>query len=230
MVENTTYKISIKEKFLQFLEQILDKFLKIPAFQRYVNRKSNNKYGSTFITHNGTSEIDDVYSQYKFHDIQPNDIVLDIGANVGAFSMFVSKFTKHVYAVEPMLYKVLEQNIKLNNIKNITVLDNALGEGIMKLNWTGCNEKTVIGKSLSELIQLCGGKVDFIKTDCEGGEWAITSNDLKNVRRFEGEIHNFDESHNLYDFLKILDEANFEYEYTKPREGILIIHARNKIF
>jgi len=230
MVKNTTYTITIKEKFLQLLERNLDKLLIIPAFQRYVNRKANNKYGITFETYHGTSEIDDVFSEYKFYDIQPTDIVLDIGANVGAFSLFVSKFTKHVYAVEPMLFDILNSNIIKNNKRNVLALPYALGEGIINISWEGCKTKQIEAKSLKELINLCGGHVDFLKCDCEGGEWAITAEDLRGIRRVEFEVHNFDGKHNLQDFLNMLDEARFNYEYTEPREGILIIHGRNKIW
>ena len=59
---------------------------------------------------------------------------------------------------------------------------------------------------------------------------APQAKDLRNVRRIEAEVHNFDNTHNLQDFLKMLDEANFEYTYEEPREGILIIHGRNKNF
>lgn len=230
MVINTTYTISLKEKFLQLLERNLDKILVIPAFKRYVNRKANNKYGIAFETYHGTSEVDDVFAEYKFYDIQPTDIVLDIGANVGAFSLFVSKFTKHVYAVEPMLYEVLGRNVVNNERENITILKEALGRGMINISWEGCKDKLIEGKSLKELIDMCGGHVDFLKCDCEGGEWVITPEDLRGIRRVEFEVHNFDGKHNLQDFLNVLDEARFNYEYTEPREGILIIHGRNKIW
>ncbi len=230
MVENTTYTISIKEKFLQLLERTLDKFLKIEAFQRYVNRKANNKYGLSFVTYAGNGTVDDVFRDYNFTDIQESDIVLDIGSNAGAFGIFVSRFVKHVYAVEPMIPEITEQNIKLNNRNNITVFSGALGEGILEISWEGCQTKTIVGKSLKKIIEYCGGHIDFIKTDCEGGEWVITAEDLKNVRRIEAEVHNLDGKHNLNDFLKMLDQANFEYTYSSPREGILFVHARNKAF
>src|SRR4030067_3000428 len=152
MVKTTTYKISLKERFLEFLERNLDKLLVIPAFQRYVNRKADNRYGSTFITHHWNAEIDDVFTQYKFYDIQLTDIVLDIGANVGAFSIFVSKFTKHVYAIEPMLFDILNNNIIKNNRRNILALPYALGEGMINISWEGCKDKLIEGKSLSQLI------------------------------------------------------------------------------
>ncbi len=228
MIKDTKYKIPITEKVCVLIERTLDKFLKIPAFQRYVNRRANDKYGSTYVTHGGNETIHDVFKDYHCTDIQQDDIVLDIGANIGAFSMFVSKFTHHVYAVEPMLFEILRQNVVNNNIKNISVIPVALGVGLLEIPWKGCKSRLILGKSLSELIQLCGSHIDFLKCDCEGCEWCIKSEDLKNVRRIEAEVHNFDGTHNLSDFLKMLDDANFEYTYTNPRGGILIVHARNK--
>lgn len=222
---NSVYRISIKEKFLLFLERTLDNLLKIEAFQRYVNRKANSKYGSKFVTTH-VSEIDDVFSDYHFNDIQKNDIVLDIGSNAGAFALFVSKFVKHIYAIEPITFEILKNNIELNNRKNISVLPIALGKGTITLKWTGYNDKTIETLRLWQIIELCDGRIDFLKCDCEGGEWSIEPWELEGIRRIEIEVHNFDETHNLNDFLNVLDKANFEYGYTSPRHGILIIHAR----
>jgi hypothetical protein len=229
MTVDTTYKIPLSEKLCVLVERTLDKFLIIPAFQRYVNRKANNKYGSIIITHGGTSEIDDVFKDYHFTDIQKSDIVLDIGAHVGGFSLFVSKFVKQVYAVEPMLHEKLVENIRINNIKNISVLTSALGEGEQTIKWMEFEDKKVKCESLKYFKDICG-HIDFLKCDCEGGEWCIKADEIRDIRRIEAEVHNFDGTHKLEDFLKILDEANFEYEYTCPRQGILIIHARNKTF
>jgi len=96
MTINTKYEISLKEYFLILLEKILDIFLNINAFQRYVNRRANTKYGSKFITNN-IAVIDDVFQDYHFDDIQKTDVVLDIGANIGGFSLFVSKFKKSIF-------------------------------------------------------------------------------------------------------------------------------------
>ena len=214
---------------LYILEIILDKLLKINKFQDYVNRKASIKCGSNISHSPQNTTIEEVFSEYKFNDIREDDIVLDIGANVGGFSLFVSKFTKHVYAVEPMLFHVIKHNVSLNRIENMTVIDAALGEGELNIPWEGFENRIIVGKSLTELIQMCGGKVDFIKTDCEGAEWCITPEELKGIRRIEAEVHEFDGTHKLEDFLKMLDKANFEYKYTSPRGGILIVHARNKI-
>jgi hypothetical protein len=227
MENKSIYKIPIKERLCLIGEKVLDEFLKIQTLQRYVNRRANNKYGLYFVNYHGNSGIDDVFSDYRFNDIRRDDIVLDIGANVGAFSLFVSRMVKHVYAVEPMLTDILKQNVLLNKANNITVLDEALGKGMLKIPWIGCEPRMMIGISLGDLIKMCtcGGYVDFLKMDCEGAEWSIEPHELAGIRRIEAEIHNFDGKHNLDDFLRMLEGCGFKYDYSSPRSGILFVHA-----
>jgi len=228
-MDDTKYNIPVKEKIYLIIERTLDKIaLTIPAFQRYINRKAISKYGITFKTLNNTSEIDDVFHDYRFNDIRETDIVMDIGANVGAFSIFVSKMVKHVYAVEPMTHEILIENIKLNKIENISVLKEALGKGYLTLKWQGYKQREVMCKSLKTLFQLTGNNVTFLKLDCEGGEWSINKDELNNVRRIEAEVHNLDGTHKLSDFLCMLDESNFRYTTETPRSGIMMLHAFKK--
>jgi len=72
---------------------------------------------------------------------------------------------------------------------------------------------------------MCGGHVDFLKMDCEGAEWCITPDELKGIRRIEAEIHNFDGTHNLLDFVDMLSNNGYKYTLYTPREGLLHIHA-----
>ena len=53
---------------------------------------------------------------------QDGDIVMDIGANIGAYAVFASRAAKHVYAFEPEAsnFEQLSQNIR--HKKNITAL------------------------------------------------------------------------------------------------------------
>ncbi len=72
--------------------------------------------------------------------LQPNDTVWDIGASYGIYTIFSSlKVNKgNVFAFEPekSTYKLLAKNIQLNNLKNVTPLQMALGEseGIAELH------------------------------------------------------------------------------------------------
>jgi hypothetical protein len=53
--------------------------------------------------------------------IKKNSICLDIGANIGFHSLFLSKISKKVISFEPIksLYDQFNESIKINNIKNI---------------------------------------------------------------------------------------------------------------
>jgi FkbM family methyltransferase len=125
--------------------------------------------------------------EYRFSDIQKDDIVVDIGANVGAFCIRAAYYSDFVFAVEPLTHEVLQKNIRLNGV-SVTVLDYALGDGnVESISWDGISRhmKTV---SLKTIIGMTGG-CDFLKCDCEGGEWLIDPQDLSSVRRIEMELH-----------------------------------------
>ena len=66
--------------------------------------------------------------EYRFSDIRNDDIVIDIGANVGAFCIRAAYYSASVYAVEPITYEILRKNIRLNRV-SVTVFDCALGSG-----------------------------------------------------------------------------------------------------
>ena len=125
--------------------------------------------------------------EYRFSDIRKDDIVVDIGANVGAFCIRAAYYSDFVYAVEPLTQEILKKNIRLNGV-SVTVLDCALGCGnVTGITWDGVsrNMQTV---TLKTLIGMTGG-CDFLKCDCEGAEWLIDPHDLAGIRRIEMELH-----------------------------------------
>lgn len=188
---------------------------------------------ATFYVDNDADTIVEVIQEYKFDDVRPSDIVLDVGACIGAFSLSVHKKVNSVYAVEPIMIEPLNKNIELNNAKNITVLDCALGDGPIRTVWKDKSEFRY-GLSLQQIIDLCGGHVDFLKLDCEGGEWSITLPEIMNIRRIEAEIHDFDHAHRFEDFEKLLTSAGFDYtKIMTHRDAMIyrdtmIISAKNR--
>ena len=54
--------------------------------------------------------------EYRFSDIGKDDIVVDIGANVGAFCIRAAYYSDNVYAIEPVTYETLQKNIILNGV------------------------------------------------------------------------------------------------------------------
>lgn len=119
--------------------------------------------------------------------IRPGDVVLDIGANVGFFTLLSSKLVGpdgHVYAFEPFPRNVyyLERHVRLNDVTNVTVQSLAIaattgnarfgdGENASQARLSVIGELTVRTASLDDL--LADGRIprpDFIKMDIEGAE------------------------------------------------------------
>jgi hypothetical protein len=126
-------------------------------------------------------------SEYRFGDIRPEDIVLDIGANVGGFCIRAARMSGHVTAVEPVTTHPLLENIRINKV-SVRVIAGALGDGKpQEICWDDCR---VVSPTypLRDLIAMSGG-CDFLKCDCEGAEWLINPCELEHIRRIEMEIH-----------------------------------------
>jgi FkbM family methyltransferase len=64
--------------------------------------------------------IDKLYFQEEV-SISPGDIVFDVGANIGVFTLCAAKQGAHIYAFEPIppTFEVLQHNIHLHGLDNI---------------------------------------------------------------------------------------------------------------
>ncbi len=135
-------------------------------------------------------------------NIKKGDIVLDIGANIGLFSLFSSQLvgeTGRVISFEPnkKTFGVLERNLRLNQVNNVSAYNLALSKEKSKLILTNPksnvddnnsdsynrisfdpismveeDECIVDAIKLDTLIESKNliGKIDFIKIDIEGAE------------------------------------------------------------
>lgn len=106
-------------------------------FQRYIKEKMVKVYiplGSSLIVSNKDSalglylrlkgEFEPLQTKLFLNSIKKGQTVLDIGANVGYYTVLASKLVGEkgkVYAFEPDLrnFKLLQKNIKLNNCQNV---------------------------------------------------------------------------------------------------------------
>ena len=226
---------------LNLIEGVLDKFL-LPNshFQDYINHRFDSEnfelidkqfLHNTFCEYEGLQfevsdqlfSINEVLDDYNFSDIRETDIVLDIGANIGAFTMMAAKRAKHVYAVEPIYSDILLRNIEKNKFKNVTVLNTGIGTGTQNLTYHN-NSKKVQLTTFTDIIRRCG-TVDFMKCDCEGCEHSFTVDDLRGIRRIEIEVHNFNKMPSLISFKKKLREADFKLESRRRKNNTTIIHC-----
>lgn len=167
---------------------------------------------------------------YKLDDLKKSDVVLDIGANIGAFTIAVAKRVDHVIAVEPLFYDELKANVKLNGLENVTCLPFALGTGD-SFEISFCNKtKTVQSMKYNDILARCPKYPTFLKIDCEGGEWSTFPEKLtEGIRAVEGEFHNFSYSGRKQDPIRYLDAfrtLGFECNYSWTPEKQLMVSAR----
>lgn len=183
--------------------------LTYPDFE-VIDRKTFN------LEHNGTKfypfmsgSIELALQEYDYSDIRPTDIVLDIGANVGGFSCPVAPKCKQLFALEPIYKKELCRNVLLNNLTNVNVAEGALSNfKTITCKFEG-KSNTVGGCNLTEIINHCGGHIDFLKCDCEGAEWIIQSHEFEGMRRIEMELHLF-KGKTIDEYKKRIEDAGFE--------------------
>ena len=112
------------------------------------------------------------------YPVKEGDVVLDLGASIGPFTWKIMDKASKVYVVEPMidLLPIIEKNTEGFPI---TIINSALSynNGEIEFNDTCINTfepkivKTVDFKTLLKENNI--DKIDYIKTDCEGGEYAL---------------------------------------------------------
>lgn len=138
--------------------------------------------------------------------LRPGDVLLDVGAFVGAYTLLGSRLvgpTGRVIAFEPdaRARARLERNLRRNGAANVTVLPCAVGDhaGPVRFTATGDSVGHVDprGDSEVEMVTLdavcatLGVMPDVIKLDVEGGELGVIpgSTVLREVRNLVLEIH-----------------------------------------
>jgi FkbM family methyltransferase len=134
----------------------------------------------------------------KFFTVKENDIVLDLGASIGPFSYSIlDKNPKHIYCVEPSLSqtKTLEKNLLGYPITIINKgISNKEGKDIFD-SYGDEIDKSASSVSFKKIVSDYNiEKINFLKTDCEGGEYHVFNieniNWIKNnVKRIVGEWH-----------------------------------------
>jgi FkbM family methyltransferase len=163
--------------------------------------------------------------------LRPNDVVIDVGANIGFFtlisSILVGKYGK-VYAIEahPRTYKYLQGNIALNGIENVRTLNFALGNrsGIVRLSDRKSDDAnlvitddsgiTVPIRRLDE-IGIEDSSISLLKIDVEGYEMFVLEGAEHTLQKvqciyFESiERHFLKFSYKLCDLLNILINQGF---------------------
>ncbi len=135
------------------------------------------------LTRKGVYEYEETQLIKKL--VKSDFTVLDLGANIGYFTLIMAKQAKQVHAFEPepRNFQTLQKNVELNNIKNVKLYNAAVTETsgtstlylcdsnrgmhrVYQSDW--CKEGTTQVKTIriDDIID----HADFIKIDVEGAE------------------------------------------------------------
>jgi FkbM family methyltransferase len=184
---------------------------------------------------------------------EPDGIVVDIGGHIGLFTLFASQYVKtgkiYTYEPSPFNYKKLINHIEKNSIENVITKNIAVtGDGkdvtLFLSQDTGANSIykkcaheyfipnteidniNVKSTTLSEILKNVGGKISYLKLDCEGAEYtileSISNEEFSNIDKIILEYHPVDGKsvknlenlllNNNYD-VKITGDANYGMMY-----------------
>lgn len=174
----------------------------------------------------------------KGFEIEDKDVIIDIGANMGIFSIYAAKKAKNgkVYSFEPFKehYERLEKDIKLNNLKNVQIFNEGISKkvgkqelfisnissGMHSLYFKNKNKGNQIVNitTLNKVIKennLYKRGIDFLKIDCEGSEYDIiystSKNYLKKIKKISMEWENIDDKKRNCQYMKkFLEDSGFK--------------------
>lgn len=125
-------------------------------------------------------------------------IALDVGANIGYYSLILSKIVKKVIALEPEPenLKLLKKNINGNRINNIEVVGKAVSDRRtkLKLGLSADNfgdhqisvfdkKRKVVAVDSISLDSFLSEKVSILKIDTQGWEPRVIAGAKKTIRR-----------------------------------------------
>ena len=174
-----------------------------------------------------------VYTPLGF-EIEPNSIVLDIGAHVGAFAASAARSAPGVtvYAFEPSPdnFALLSSNMALNSLSNVRLAQCAVtgcggvrqlhvadspSECSLHIKKPGAVQIPVSSITLAEIVeQNTIESIDLLKMDCEGAEYEIleaaaSQHALRYVRRVAMEAHVLDASRSPSWVVSLLETQGF---------------------
>jgi len=193
--------------------------------------------------------VDKCYTPPGF-EIHENDVIVDIGAHIGAFSIYAANRAKTglVYSLEPVTdnFELLQHNVQLNRITNIIPVKKAVTkytgtrEMFVQLEDTTMhsfyNPKGLASKTLVSTITLADfmrnysiDHIDFLKMDCEGAEYEILMGCpdglLNRIRRISFESHPRGGIYNQNTIAEFLKKKGFKVALD-PSMGIVYASRR----
>jgi FkbM family methyltransferase len=187
--------------------------------------------------------------------IRKKDVIIDIGAHVGYFTLYASNIAKEgkIYSFEPtnQTYQILEENVILNKLKNVKTtncgVSDQVGTAILYIddeNSIGnsmfiSNNKKIEKIKVTNINKIIGDnhidKINLLKLDCEGAEFSIlmklSNREIEKIEKISVEVHLDLSETNLKDLEDHLRNNGFKV-VTRPTKvkNLVMLYAFNKKF
>jgi autotransporter strand-loop-strand O-heptosyltransferase len=167
-------------------EQVIEKKNKLDGFD-WVGK--TNWYSEAAI-----KEIEDHNIYDRCFIVEEGDIVVDLGASLGPFTYSIlPNNPKQCFVVEPLSYQieVLKRNVGKDNVK---IIQGAITDKKrIEITWDGISESVPTFTFREFLDENNISKIDFLKCDCEGGEYDVFQKSniefLKTIPKIVVEFH-----------------------------------------
>jgi FkbM family methyltransferase len=168
--------------------------------------------------------------------VRPADVVLDVGANIGAHTLWLAKKvgpTGRVYAFEPqrIVYQTLCANMALNSISNAFCTQAALGEKassivVPPLNYSAANNFGGVGLGsyttgesvpVMTLDSLNLSACRLVKIDVEGMEASVLRGATETVQRCKPILYvENDRVEKSTDLMRLIDDLGYDMYWHLP--------------
>jgi FkbM family methyltransferase len=241
---------------LRYLPRAIRKIENWPAFIYHyaLGLKPKSPYrfrnGAQLMISRGVDHVPilEIFLNEDYGTIPDNAVVLDLGANIGVFTIYATMTAQRVrvYAYEPFpaFFALLEENVRLNQQTgavqcfNCAVASEAgtrelyvKGENLFFPTLVSATGKephehvTVSSTTLAEIMESNHLEhVDLLKMDCEGAEYEILyaapASCLERIAEIRMEYHNLDSSERHVDSLKrFFTRSGFTVTHFKPISG-----------
>ena len=172
----------------QLVSRLWDNLLVYQLSQNTKILVKNGLIGVTGNIYTGLFEFEDM--MFSLHLLEQGDLFIDIGANVGVYSVLLSGEKKaNSIAFEPIpdTFRILESNVKLNNLENFVNLYNCgLGNEKKKVKFVSdldvskhvSSDQNIIGENIITVDILTLNDLNIsnptlIKIDVEGFELEV---------------------------------------------------------
>ncbi len=153
-------------------------------------------------------------------------VAVDVGANIGYYTLLLAKVCKKVYAFEPDkdCFEILKKNVEENKLKNVILFNKAVGNenkkvGIVKDKSNFGNSKIVESlksKSLKvecvRLDDVIKERIDLMKIDVQGYEEKVIEGARKIIKKYSPTIF-MEHNGGKLDFLKDVYKNIYTIDY-----------------